>query len=254
VTEDEKNATPSALARVGGAAGGALLAALVASVPAVLRLPREVGLGGAWLALAGAALVPIGLAIPVLRSAHEGLRGLWREAGAIRAAVLAAWAATLFVVLAVLGATLRAKTHHHALAGATFALAAAVAGVGLGAFAMRASSVLRALAAAGRGRAAALALAAFGVVVLALAVRLGGLPGALSPADRAGVVDVLALALGAAFGAGRRFERSRLAVAAVPLAAMVFTAALVVAEPAVGEAARDRAPVFGLLVRVVLRR
>jgi hypothetical protein len=254
VTEDEKNVAPSPAARAAGAVAGALLSALVASVPVALRLPTDVGLLRAWLVLAGVAFVPIAIAIPILRSALEGLRGLWREAAAIRAAVLAAWAAAFFVLLGVLGALLRAKTHHRALAGATFALAGLVLGCALGALAMRASSALRALAAQGRGCLAVAALALFGVAVLGLGVRVLGLPGALSPADRAGIVDVLALALGAVFGAGRRFERSRLTLGAIPAAALVFGAALLLAQPALGDATRDRAPVFGLLFRVVLRR
>lgn len=140
-------------------------------------------------------LEPSDAARPALGAAMAQLRDLPDEHVPSRASLLGAafvgWGALLVAGLAPLGALLRARTHHHGLAGVTFAVVALLFALGLALVVRRAVE----LAASARPRTQRIALGAFwsalGLAVLLLAV-LGGLRSGAAP-DAAVVAVVPAL-------------------------------------------------------------
>src|SRR5262249_28059717 len=129
---EEGEAAPPLVTRFGTVIGGGVLAAIASSLPAELRL----GDGGStfralqqWLALA-ALLTPTGIAaVAVLRRARVGLKIVAGERATLVAAGLLWWAVLELGILSAFGAVLRAKTHHHGLAGVTFAIFALISGL-----------------------------------------------------------------------------------------------------------------------------
>src|SRR5262249_50598997 len=100
-------------------------AALAASVPAALRLANDpAGFFECWLATAGLLCPLLALSIAMSRVARRAARGLAPSAGIPFLFGLALWALASLPATAVLGAMLKANTHHRALAGATFAVLA----------------------------------------------------------------------------------------------------------------------------------
>src|SRR6476646_2260137 len=103
----------SRVTRFGSAVFAGTAASLLASIPAALRIApaadADLGVSGVWLGLAGAALVPMVALVPVLRGARRGFGSVL-------------WTLASLDALRVWGALLRKTTHHHALAGTTFAL------------------------------------------------------------------------------------------------------------------------------------
>src|SRR5260370_19944491 len=115
----------SLVLRFGTAVGLAAGAALAPALPATMRISGALasghGLGHVWLALAAATLGPMVAAIVVLRGAREGLRAFGGSGAGLRIYGVGLWLASLLVGLSLFGGILRATTHHHALAGVTFA-------------------------------------------------------------------------------------------------------------------------------------
>jgi hypothetical protein len=126
----------SLVVRFGAALGLAAAGAVVCSAPATFRLSAALGGGAlnarAWLALSAAALGPMVAAIVVLRGAGEGLRAFAGPGAALRAFGVGLWLVSLLVALSWFGSILRAATHHHALAGVTYAFGALALGVAFG--------------------------------------------------------------------------------------------------------------------------
>ncbi len=231
--DEPKPARPPFLVRFGGTVGAATLASLLGSSPAAFRLSAASGMDlfRAWLLLAGLAVAPMLVLVPLARLAREGLRGLRRGDGS---RALSRVAAAMFFFCtwiwfdSLLGAVLREKTHHRALGGVTFALVVLGAGVFLAFVARRLAAILGALRwpdpPSARRRAVGTAAC---VAVLALSVGILGLRVAraapqLSAEGRAALVDGLALALALAFFARKAFEDRRLVARLGPPAAFIL--------------------------------
>jgi hypothetical protein len=193
---------PSLAFRAGSLLGAGTFAALASVFPSALRVASFVPSGlGPWLALAACATVPATIAVAVLRSAREGARAFAGDDASLAAWSVGAWALSTFLALTGLGAALRATTHHHGLAGVTFAF------VGLG-FASFLALIVRRVAAMARsadpfGRAALLgaSIVALGAASLLVAVRAARAAGDLGLPLWAGdaLVDALAFAIASGF-------------------------------------------------------
>jgi hypothetical protein len=248
--------------RFGTAVGLAAVAALVCSFPATMRVSSAVSSEGAasvWVALAAAALGPMVAAIIVLRGAREGLRAFGGPGSALRAFGVTLWLASLLVGLALFGGVLRATTHHHALAGVTFAFGAVALATGSGIFCARIISILRD---APRGMRRVLALA-LGLIACAAVgwVALGFVRAAASSDDPSSaaagtVVDVLAFALAALFGARRSFVARRLVALVGPPGAVILLAvgASTLRDAPLRDAIGERAPAFAAAVDLAVFR
>ncbi len=223
----------SLVLRFGTVVAGGIATAIISSLPAAMRM----GDGGSaakalqqWLALA-AVLLPLAiLSVGVLRRARAGLQilvGVQTEGGGMRmdrvlllAAGLLWWAVLQLGFLSVFGAVLRKNTHHHGLAGVTFAVVAVVTGVGVAFFAVRG---VRMLARFGpgvqRGGAIVSAVCAF-IAILLVGIRTSRADGLHTAAA---MVDVLAITITAVITSSRLFARWRpIAIAGVPITAIVI--------------------------------
>ncbi len=218
--------------RFGTAVGLAAAAALACAVPPALRITAVLGVdaaepsgvGKAWVGLAAAALVPMVIAVVVLRGAREGLRAFGGPGADLRAYGVGLWASSLVVALTFFGSVLRSTTHHHALAGVTFAFGALALAVASALACARVTSILM-RAPPERRRAFAIALG-FGAVV---AVGYTGLrfvhaashdPASVPAAGY--VVDVLGFGLAAFLAAGQSLASRRpLALVGPPIAVVI---------------------------------
>ncbi len=199
-TTEERGAT---LLRVGATVGAGAAAAIVCVVPATLRVATdgEPGVAQALIALAACALVPMIASIVALRGAREGLRAFAGPGAGLRAFGVGLWLATLLVGLSIFGSLLRATTHHHALAGVTFAFGSLFFAIGDALVCARVLVIARGMPDRGR-RVLLLALAAsVGVLLFAVGVRFvrAASHDAASFAAAGTVVDVLAFVLAAIF-------------------------------------------------------
>ena len=222
----------SLAARAGTCAGGGVIAAVVASLPAALR----VGSGGAvrafeqWLGLA-ALLTPFAIVlVAIFRRGRAGATILFGDRTPLVMAGALWWAVLQLALLSVVGAVLRAKTHHHGLAGVTFALFALFSGIVIALLAARGGRMVARIPLAG-GRAHRVALTvvtltSFVVIVLVgwRTARADGLHTA------AALVDMVALLVAAAVASARAVARWRaLAVSGLPLTVAVLILGLVTA-------------------------
>lgn len=260
VRADDGGSAP--LVRFGTAVGLAAVASLACVVPAAMRVASsdagDVGATHAWLALAASALLPMLAAVVVLRGAREGLRAFAGPGAGLRLYGVALWTATLIVGLSLFGSMLRATTHHHALAGVTFAFGALAFAVGDALVCVRVVTIARGMPERGR-RIVLLALAiAVGILLLAVGVRFvrAASHDAASYAAAGTVVDVLAFALAALF-ASRRSLVSRRSIALVgpPIAVVVAAVGVAMLRDApVRAAIGERAPAFGAVVEALMPR
>ena len=227
------------------------LGAAVAAIPAAIRVGARAvpacATSSAWLVLAGAGMCPMLIAIVLFRGARVGLKAFGGEGRGTRLAAFVLWACLELCALVVLGAVLRATTHHHALAGVTFALVSLAAAIGLAVVAMRVAAMISALPAAPRR----VALGVGGVVIAmagALVVRRWGLdPSAGMGITGATIVDLLAFFIVATFASRPEFvERRFLALLGPPAAAtlVVLSVSAIRACPQIADAARGHAPVY----------
>jgi hypothetical protein len=251
----------SLVVRFGTAVGLAAAAALACSLPAALRVASAAGGAGfvrVWLALAAAGLGPMIGSVVVLRGAREGLRAFAGPGSGLRAFGIGLWLASMLVVLSVFGSVLRATTHHHGLAGVTFALGALAVAAGAGLVCARLVALVRARAPQTQRVLVALL---GGVAVLALAwvglrfVRAVSHDASPS-AEAALVVDVLAFVLAALF-ASRRSLVARRALAYVGPPVAVVVAALGIhglRDAPVHDAIDERAPAFAAPADIVSGR
>jgi hypothetical protein len=223
----EEDDSGALVTRVGTVFGAAACAVVVATIPTELR----VGDGGStmralqgWLALS-ALLLPVAVVIVgVLRRARVGLQLLAGERlGALAAGVLW-WCVLEAGILSVFGAVLRAKTHHHGLAGVTFALFAVGSGVFSAFLAVRGAKLVSALPPVGQRLGLAVAAGAAFIVLMLVGIRTARAEG-LQTASA--LVDVLALVVSCALASARPFARVRpLAILGVPAAAMIMVIGL----------------------------
>jgi hypothetical protein len=250
----------SFVVRFGTALGLGTVAALAGAVPATLRVSSIAGAAGpstwqVWLALASSALVPMVAAVVVLRGAREGLRGFAGPGAGLRVAGAGLWFASLLVGFTMLGGFLRAHTHHHGLAGVTFAFGALFFALGSAVVCARIVTLARGAPEFARrglvlilGTAAILALAYVGLRFVRAASHDAASYGAAGT-----VVDVLAFGL-AAFFASRPSLVARRTIALVgpPIAVVVVALGIATLRSApmldaVGESAPAFAPVVEFL-------
>ncbi len=235
--------------RLATALGAAVVAAAVASLPALLRVGSAFSsMPRAWTACAATMLLPVFVTVLVLRQARGGVRALGGEHPSARALGVAIWLVTLFFSLAAFGALLRATTHHHALAGATFAFGALTLAVGLGVVCARIAAIVGASPDQVRR----------GLVVglgglLAIAVLVAGLrwahalDGSATPSTSAGAlcVDLLAFGLEGLFASRPSFAaRPTLGIAGpiVAVAVLALGIATLRTERTAFDAIATRAP------------
>jgi len=232
--------------RLGTVVGGGVLAAIVSSLPSVLRI----GDGGSviraieqWLALA-ALLTPLAvLCVAVLRRGRVGLRILAGDRGPLFAATALWWAVLELGVLSIFGSVLRAKTHQHALAGVTFAIVALVSGLVVALLASRGVGMLLRMPPSGHRVALIVAASAAFLVVMLVGIRTSRAAGLHTAAA---LVDSLALVVSSAIASTPAMARWRpLAVAGVPVAAAILLLgfACMHAEPDLKEMFTEGAPV-----------
>jgi hypothetical protein len=249
----------SLIVRFGTALGLGAVAALACVIPATMRVApsasESAGTARVWIALAAAALLPTTAAVVVLRGAREGLRAFAGPGAGLRAFGVGLWLASLLVTLTLFGRVLRAHTHHHALAGVTFAFGALAAAVAWALVCARIVALARGAPEFARrglvvilGGAAALALAYVGLRFVR-----GASHDVASYGAAGTVVDVMAFAL-VAFFASHRSLAARRAIALVGPPVAVVIVALGVStlrdapvRAAIGECAPAFAPVVDAL-------
>lgn len=252
---DRSRETGSLVTRVGTVAGAATVAAMACSVPAAMRVARA--LAGTesparvWVALGAVALPPMILAVLVLTRAREGWRA-FRGPGATGFVYgVSMWLVLLVIVLSLFGSVLRATTHHHALAGVTFALGGLAAAMATAALCARLVAVLRSAGPTVR-RVAAVGLSgalALGVAVLALGAARASSHDVASAAQLGTVVDDLAFLLSAALAARQaRVVRRILAVVGPPVAVVILAVGVPALRAApLRQAVAERAPAFAAI-------
>jgi hypothetical protein len=243
----------------GSAAFAGTLAALLGSFPAALRVApaadANFALTSVWLALTASSMIFVIALVLVLRGTRRGLLSFGGEGAVLRALGLVLWLVGSTDLLLIFGAALRATTHHHALAGATFAC------IGLGILVLSALVMRRLVALAGRLPpglgpvlfAGALALSAF--FLLYFSVK------ASSPVSR-GVplfLDVLAYLIAGGFASRDSFVRKPLALIGPPLAVIILVLGVApLRAPSVRTAVDVNAPLLAgpvdLTSRLVLSR
>lgn len=226
-SDDDDEDAASLVTRFGTVVGAGVLAAIIASVPATLRI----GDGGlamrameVWGSLAALASPLAVLGVGVLRRARAGVRIAVGPHGALLAGAVLWFCVLELGVLGAFGALLRAKTHHHGLAGVTFALFALASGLVMALLAWRGARALgRADETVQRGALGVAALASFLAVVL-VGVRLARSP---ELGTAAALVDGIALAVAVFFASSHALARVKaLAIAGVPVAAVVLVLGL----------------------------
>ncbi len=194
--------------------------------------------------MARALLTPLAiLVVAVLRRGRVGLRILAGEKGPLFAAAVLWWAVLELGVLSVFGSVLRAKTHHHGLAGVTFAILALITGLVVGLLASRGVRMLLRMPPGGHRVALVVAASAAFIVVALVGIRTSRAPGLHTAAA---LVDSLALVVSAAIASSRAMSRWRpLAVAGVPIAAAILLLgfACVRGEPDLQSLLAEGAPV-----------
>jgi hypothetical protein len=245
---------PSApwLHRAGSVLGAGAVAASLAAVPASLRIAHDasVPLLGAWLAVVACAMLPAIAFVAILRGARRGLQAFAGPDAPLVFVAGIAWCASTFAALAAFGAVLRATTHHHALAGVTFALGGLALGFAFFVLARRFVAIARAVSPRARYAWGGLVVGGASAALLMAALRLvssGPAQPPLSPTASAVLVDLLAFAIAVGFLSRRAFARAAwLARAGIPLAVGLFVlgGAMLFQSSTVRTQLRERAPVF----------
>lgn len=251
--DSDPDAEGSLVLRLGSIVAGGVLVAMAAALPPMLRVIADGDVGRAleeWLVLTGIG-TPLGiLAVAVVRRARVGLQLLLGDRGWVLAMGVLWWAVVELGLLAVVASVLRKTTHHHALAGVTFAVFAAGSGLVVGLLARNVTSDL-----ARRGG----SLARFGLVVAGgmafLAVVLVAVR--TSRADdlhtAASLIDAFAFAIAAALGSTRTFGKLRPAAFGGPpiaLLVIVLGAALLRLDPAIRPVLLRSAPMHAQVLEL----
>lgn len=218
------------LLRFGTTVGVAFVVAVVGTAPSALRVAKAMpdkGLFAVWAVLGAAALFPAAFLVSLFRGARRGARSFLRDRALVHGTRVFAFGALAPPFVVVFGTVLRAKTHHHALAGVTFAIAAAIVLAGIFAFASRLSVIVEA-----RGERAV--KAGFGVAFVAFLLSLAwvGLKASRAGGPAVGAfLDVLAILLASGFGSRRSFADAKaLAFVGPPLAAAMLALGITTAR------------------------
>ena len=242
---------------IGTAVGCGAFAALLGSMPAALRLQDVDGERRGWLLLAACAVPFTTLAVIIFREAYVGLRAYSGSARNFVRVFASLWLGSSAVILFGLGRVLRATTHHHALAGATFALAGAVVLVACGLFTHRIARAIESLRTREPAHVRAHALLstlAYGIVVVTVLAAARGLHTKLPTGSAATMVDVTALALASALAARADLRAFRMFAALGPVAAIVLIALGITGfSPDLGALVNLRAPAYGALLELLGR-
>lgn len=245
--------------RFGTAVGLAVVASALASGPAALRVSSAIdGASGAWPALAAALFFPMLASIYLLRQTRLGVRAFAGAGASERVVGFALFGVFLLVVMALLGAILRATTHHHALAGVTFALVTLVAALVLAPTSARIANILATWVAEKKVSHLVIAgafVVACTPVAFVVAARLGS-GASLSRPAAAVVIDLLAFGIAALLASGPELrDRRILAIFGPPVAAALFALGLTTLHTSapLDAAIHERAPAFAPAVRAVLR-
>jgi hypothetical protein len=246
------------LTRFGATVCVAALAALLASAPGALRMggTGEIDSTRAWLTLAGLAIAPMLVLVPIARLARDGLRGYFGPGALERVTAALVFACTWLWTLTVVGALLRAKTHHRALGGATFALIALATAIFLALTAQRLGVIVASVRTRRGALGVVIAALAVGLSLVLLGLRIARAAPHLPPLDRATLVDGIAFALGLAFVARRSFDDRRvLARIGPPVAVCLIAVSMhaLVTSPAAVEAMQRAAPVHFALLNAFAR-
>jgi hypothetical protein len=211
----------------GSIVGAGTLGSALATAPALLRLEGAAGVCspfGAWALLIAGTVLPMSLLVFALRRARAGFVALGLGKDRVPLAMLFAWFGSTFAALALLGALLRAVTHHHALAGVTFAIVGLALSLVLALVWTRLAALTRLIPKGGQWVVmVALGVGMAGVLAWSLHELTHGSPSPLSNLQNVKLVDGLAFAGGALLVSGRLFTNRRgLALLGPPLAAMVL--------------------------------
>ncbi len=251
-SDKETSRSSQALAELGSALGCGLLAALLGSGPAALRLSSSDGGDRAWLVLAACATPFAAIAVGVLRETYAGLGALMGQQRSVLRVFVSAWLLTSAPVLFALGALLREKTHHRPLAGATFALVGLAVLLGTAAFSRRVALTIEKLREPmPRLREAAAAIVHVAVVALVL-YGARKLHAKLPVESAATMVDVTALGLACALAARPELRPFRLLAVVGPVAAVgVVVLGMTQTRPDFVALASERAPAFAILLSVL---
>ncbi len=249
---------PTALSRVvalGTAVGCGVFAALLGSGPAALRLKDVDGERRGWLLLAACAVPFTTFAVLLLREAYVGLRGYSGHQRNFVRVFVTLWLGSSAALLFVLGRVLRATTHHHALAGVTFALVGAVMALAAGLFTHRIARAVEALRTRGHFRAhALLSTFAYAIVAVTVLAAARSLHAKLPAGSAAVMVDVTALVLASALAARPELRAFRTFAVLGPVAAAVLVAlGMTGFSSDLGALIDLRAPAFGALLTLLGR-
>jgi hypothetical protein len=193
--------------------------------------------------------------VAILGAAREGARGFGGGGASIFAFGVAMWLVLVGVGLALVGSVLRATTHHHALAGVTFALCALALAVGAMAVCARVVGLLKSASPPVRRASVVTISAALGLSVVGLAVgsARAGSHDAASVAQVGTVIDVLAFLLAAALAARQaRVVRRMLALVGPPAVVVVMAVGVPALryEP-LRQILREKAPAFAAAAQVL---
>lgn len=230
---------PDRLVRFGSAALVAFVVALAATLPGALRAcaSAHASLFHMWSALGASAAIPALLLVFLLRSARVGARGVSFSPALVLTILF--WGVSSHLLLSLFGAKLRATTHHHALAGVTYALVACVVIVLLGALSWRAASLVHRFVGGGWLRVVVLIVSLIAIVVIA-----GPAVRNVHPYSET-LLDSVGLLLFATFGSRSEFERRSLARLGPPLFLLLLVLGVWVLRTSfVTEDALAKAPLF----------
>lgn len=220
-SQDDTTEGATVFLRFGTVVGVAFVVAVIGTAPAALRLAKDLpdaGLFSSWSILAAAAFIPSMVLVALFRAARRGARSFLTDRALVHGIKLFTFGAMAPPFVVTFGAILRAKTHHHALAGVTFAIVVAVGFLAFFAFATRFSALFE-------SRGARLTKLGFGITFVAFLVSVAwvGLKASRAGGPAAGAfLDVLALLLASGLGSRRGFADARvLAFVGPPLAAVL---------------------------------
>jgi hypothetical protein len=238
--------TTSLPIRIGMALALAVAAAGVVAVPTALRVAGAAAIGFpiAWALVTGLVAPPIALLGLVGRRAYLGWRAFGPDDAGLRLAVALGWLAWLGLLADRLGAVLRAKTHHHALAAVTFALAVLVLALVLALVARRILVLLRSLEVRAETSSRLVAIVWAAVPLFALVMVLRTAAPELGADARAAIVDGAALLLGGILASRTVVTPRRIAAAAGAVAFVALVGLAVLQTPQVRGSVAGATPLF----------
>jgi hypothetical protein len=245
-----ESAETSLRKRVGLIVGSGAFAAIATSLPVSFRSNGESSFVlwlEQWLVLSAVSIPLAVAAVAVLRRARVGLRVLTGESASPLALGLLWWCVIEVALLSLFGTVLRKTTHHHALAGVTFAMFAVMSGSVAALFARRVTALLLRADVNARRIALIVAGACLAVGVLVVGLRTSKAEGLHTTAT---IADAFAFFVTTVVASSRWSERwKRLPTVGVPLGMVILVVGLVTlrVDSAVGTGLQETAPIFALV-------